>query len=259
MSSAAYLYFMKGDLLKAYALNKNARELNPNSQMPKLQMATVLSLLQFNDEANAQLKNLFILYPDNVFMNQAYPKFLFEGGQLAEAKGAMDVAFERNIDRASIYSDYAEIMWLLEDKNTALEWFGKAAQLSGNNSFADTIYRLVQNDLDRDKAMARLSTLNAIVEQGNTWPVNYIEASLVSLLALKDSRKSVEYLQKAVNLGYLNSEYLLRSPLFSDLHSNGEVDHSTRLFFDLLENIETKRERLRKDFLSQYPYAVVSP
>lgn len=260
ISSAAHLHFIKGDLLNAYALSKNAIELSPDSHMPKLQMATVLSLLNFTDEANAQLENLFNLYPDNVFMNQAYPKFLFEHGQLAEAKQAVELTFERNIYRASIYGDYAEIIWLLEGKNAALKWFSKAAKLSGNNSFADTIYQLVQEDLDSDEAMARLSTLNAIVEQGNTWPVNYIEASLISLWALNDSSMSIEYLQKAINLGYLNNEYLHRSPLFYELYDTEEdgANHSTPSFFELLENIETKREKLKQDFLLRFPNVVAS-
>lgn len=258
IGSAAYLYFVKGDLLTAYALSKQADALKLNGHMAKLQMASILSLLQFTDHAKAQLENLFNLYPDNVFINQAYPKFLFQHGQLAEAKTAVDIALQRDTERPSIYGDYAEIIWLLEDKTDAIKWFDKAAKLSPKNSFANTIYQLVQNNLDSDKAIARLATLNAIVEQGNTWPINYIEASLISLWALNDKRKSIEYLQKAVDLGYLNSEYLRRSPLFLELHHthNEQQIHATPLFFKLIENIEAKRAKLKQDFLLRYPDAL---
>lgn len=255
MGSAAHLYFIKGELLTAYSLSKTASDLNPNSHMPELQIAAILSKLQFTNEAEAAFKNLFALYPDNVFVNQAYPKFLFEHGQFVEAQSAFQIALERNIERASLYADYAEVMWLLEDKNTALTYFEKAAQIGGKNSYYDIVYQLVQNNLGTKEALARINTLNAIVQQGNTWPINYVEAALISLLALNDPQMSIDYLRKAVSVGYLSSEYLRRSPLFANLHQidASQPDIKVNLFLELLETIDTIREKRQKEFLLQYP------
>ena len=70
--------------------------------------------------------------------------------------------------------------------------------------------------------------------------------SKTPLWALQDQVLAVDYLQKAVEIGYLNSEYLTLSPLFASLKQQPA-------FNQLLDRINQNREQQRQQFLAAYP------
>ena len=90
MGSAAHLLETKGKLIQAYDLTVKAKQLQPNNHMADLQISRIFELLNFTSKAQLNYQELFVLYPDNVFINEAYPRFLYFQGRLTEAKSELE-------------------------------------------------------------------------------------------------------------------------------------------------------------------------
>jgi DNA-binding winged helix-turn-helix (wHTH) protein/Tfp pilus assembly protein PilF len=246
MGSAAHLLETKGKLIQAYDLTLKAKQLQPNNHMADLQISRIFELLNFTSEAQTNYQELFVLYPDNVFINEAYPRFLYFQGRFTEAKKEIEKVLKRDIKRYEVLAYYAELVWLLEGKEKALPWFNTAAEMSAGESYPDSLMQILNNQLTEQEAIKRLSAIEETVESGDSWPINYVEASLIALWAVKDQKAALGYLQKAVHLGYLNSEYLALSPLFAVLKERPE-------FYQLLDDINQRREKMHQEFLATYP------
>lgn len=246
ISSAAYLLEAKGELLYAFSLNRRAKQLNPDNHMAELQSTRILELLKFTPQAQKGYEQLFRLYPDNVFINGAYPRFLFFQGHFTQAKNVIEQVLKRDIERDNVFLIYAELLWLLEGKEQALPWFRRAIEVNAGETYARTIHELLNNQVTVARAKAKISHVEEMVTKGSTWPHNYIEASLIALWAIKDKDLAMSLLQKAVNLGYLNSEYLSISPLFIELRRHSEFDQ-------LVDDINLSREKVNQKFLAAYP------
>lgn len=246
IGSAAYLLQTKGQLLAAYKLNKRAKQLKPNNHMVDLQIANILELLNFTTQAQARYQKLFMLFPDNVFINEAYPRFLFFQGRFTQAKEMIETVLKRDIDRNNIVIYYAELLWLLKGKEKALPWFRRAAKVNPNQSYPKTVQQIMDNQLTVTEVKNRINSIEEMVAQGDSWPINYIEASLMALWIIKNQNKAIDYLQKAVEFGYLDSEYLTISPLFAQLRKQPR-------FYQLIDDINQRREQMKQKFLAAYP------
>lgn len=246
MGSAAHLLETKGELIQAYDLTLKAKQLQPNNHMADLQISRIFELLNFSSKAQLSYQELFVLYPDNVFINEAYPRFLYFQGRLTEAKSEFEKVLKRDIKRHEVFAYYAELVWLLEGKEKALPWFKAAAEVSPGTSYPNSLMQILNNQLTAQEAIKRLSSIEETVERGDSWPINYIEASLIALWAVKDQNAALGYLQKAVQSGYLNSEYLALSPLFTALKERTE-------FYQLIDDINQRREKMHQEFLKAYP------
>jgi len=246
LGSAAHLLETKGQLVQAYALTLQAKQLQPDNHMADLQISRIFELLKFTAKAQSNYQQLFLLYPDNVFINEAYPRLLYTQGRFSEAKIELEKVLTRDIKRYEVYVTYAELVWLLSGKEQAMPWFKTAAAVTADQSYPETLLRLLNQQLPADQAQQRLSALDGVVNSGERWPINYLEASLIALWALQDQILAVEYLQKAVEIGYLNSEYLTLSPLFAPLKQQPA-------FNQLLDRINQNREQQRQQFLAAYP------
>lgn len=246
IGSAAHLLTVKGELLQAYQLSVRAKELEPNNPMADLQIARILELLNFSAEAKNAYQSLFVLYPDNVFINEAYPRFLYFQGHFKEARQEIEKVLSRNAGRYDIYLYHAELIWLIDNQAAALAQIENVAELNPSQSYAKNILLSINNELNAEDAKLLITRIEKLVAQGDTWPSNYIEAALISLWALKDQAASIDLLQKAIALGYLDSEYLSISPLFMPLREILE-------FQQVIDNINKQRESMRQLFLAAYP------
>lgn len=246
IGSAAHLLTVKGELLQAYQLSLRAKQLAPNNHMADLQITRILELLNFKNEAQNAYQALFVLYPDNVFINEAYPRFLYFQGRFEEAKQAIETVLNRNAGRYDIYLHYAELIWLLDNQATALSYIENTKERNPTQPYAKNILLSINNELNVEDAKLAITHIEKLIAQGNTWPNNYIEAALISLWALNDEQAAILFLQKAVKSGYLDSEYLGISPLFSPLREKSEYQQ-------LIDDINKRRESMRQLFLAAYP------
>jgi DNA-binding winged helix-turn-helix (wHTH) protein len=246
IGSAAHLLETKGELLQAYHLNSQAKRLQPENPLADLQITRILELLKFTAKAQANYQQLFVLYPDNVFINEAYPRFLYFQGRFSEAKNELEKVLKGNIGRYEVLTYYGELIWLLEGKEKSLPWFQTAAKVSASESYPQTVLQLLTNQLTAPAAKLKMHNIEVAVSNGDNWPINYLEASLIALWAMDDPRSALHFLQKAVDIGYLNSEYLTISPLFAPLKEQPE-------FYQLLDDINQRRENMHQQFLTHYP------
>ncbi|MFT5900308.1 MAG: DNA-binding winged helix-turn-helix (wHTH) protein/Tfp pilus assembly protein PilF [Glaciecola sp.] len=246
IGSAAHLLETKGSLLEAYKWSKRAKQLQSNNHMADLQIARILELLKFTSQAHSSYQKLFILFPDNVFINDALPRFLYFQGRFSEAKEVIEKVLKRDIERGEILLYYAELVWLLEGKKKALPWFSEAAKINATPSYAKTIQLLINDQMSIADATIKINNIEDLVQQGDTWPANYVESALIAIWAIDSHQQAITLLKKAVNLGYLNSEYLTISPLFSQLRKHPE-------FYQLIDDINQRRESMNAKFLAAYP------
>lgn len=246
IGSAAHLLTVKGELLQAYQLSVRAKQLAPNSHMVDLQIARILELLNFKDEAKNAYQALFVLYPDNVFINEAYPRFLYFQGRFEAAKQAIEKVLNRDAGRYDIYLHYAELIWLLDNQAAALSYIESDKALNPTQPYAKNILLAINNKLNAEDANLAITQIEKFIAQGDTWPNNYIEAALITLWALNDEQATIIFLQKAIASGYLDSEYLSVSPLFAALREKSEYQQ-------LIDDINKRRDNMRQLFLAAYP------
>ena len=235
-SSAAYLLAVKGALVEALQLNVEVKAANPDSPMTQLQIARIYESSGFTAQAEHIYQKLFVLYPDNVFINLAYPRFLYFQQRLSEAQTHFQTAMSRHINRADLTLYYAEVIWLLQGDQQALPWIEKAAKINPNQSYPKSLNALF-NSKDQQalaQGQRRINLLNQSIEQGDSWPTTLIERALIQLEVQNLPLVAITSLNQAVEQGFLDSDYLQISPLFNKLKTPPE-------FYQLINQINQRR------------------
>ncbi|MGX5730741.1 winged helix-turn-helix domain-containing protein, partial [Pseudoxanthomonas beigongshangi] len=114
-ASAAYLYDRKGRLADALIANTSLQGDPARVRYLQLQIANNLDLLGYPQAAEARYRRSFELYPDNVFSNIAWPRYLFRHGRLSEAQAALDEAKKRSTAHVDLHLLDAELAGLRGD------------------------------------------------------------------------------------------------------------------------------------------------
>ena len=212
-ASAAYLYARQGRLSDALAANLAVR-VPERVRFWELQVASNLDLLGYSAAAEARYRRSFQLYPDNVFSNIAWPTFLFEHGRSGEAQVALDEAFARRTEHASLHLLSAELALQRGDLTGAHTAAQRARALRPQASWPTTFAWITDADPKpaAEELLARSAALQAGLAQGSD-PSDGIEAALLADLA-GERQAALLALQTAVSAGYRNVSYLQVSPLF---------------------------------------------
>lgn len=95
VASVANLYAEKGRLADALRANVAVLSEGEKLRFLDIQIARNLALLGYVGAAEARYRRSFELYPDNLFSNVAWPRFLYAQGRLVEAEAALAVAMTR--------------------------------------------------------------------------------------------------------------------------------------------------------------------
>lgn len=229
-ASAAYLYARQGRLNDALAANLAVRA-PERVRFWELQVASNLDLLGYSAAAEARYRRSFQLYPDNVFSNIAWPNFLYEHGRFGEAQAALDEAFARGTEHASLHLLATELALQRGDVTAALTAVQRARALRPQASLPTTLAWIVSAEPKpaAEELLARSAALQAGLAQGSD-PFDGIEAGLLADLA-GDRHAALAAAQAAVAAGYRNASYLQVSPLFAELRKDSG-------FAPLLQTIE---------------------
>ena len=229
-ASAAYLYARQGRLSDALAANLAVRA-PERVRFWELQVASNLDLLGYSTAAEARYRRSFQLYPDNVFSNIAWPNFLYEHGRFGEAQAALDEAFARSTEHASLHLLTMELALQRGDITAAQTAVQRARALKPQASLPSTLAWIVGAEPKpaSGELLTRSADLKAGLAQGSD-PFDGIEAGLLADLA-GDRHAALVALQAAVAAGYRNASYLRMSPLFAELRKDSG-------FAPLLQTIE---------------------
>ena len=212
--------------------------------LTRLQLARNLELLGYIPQASKIHQQIFELYPDNVFINEAYPQFLFARGKLVEAQAIAQQAIERGIFRRDLYRLLGEISLKNRDINDALAWFEKSKSINPNTSYNRTFVEIYTNSLTQDDARKRVDQLNQAIESGDTWPDNFLELYLIHQRVLGDQTQAQDSLNRLAKNGYLDIGYLQQSPFFEQVRQN-------KAFKQLIEQLQLKKQFLQQQLVQQ--------
>ncbi|WP_434026886.1 winged helix-turn-helix domain-containing protein [[Pseudomonas] boreopolis] len=240
--SAAYLYERQGRLAQALAANLQVREPAKVRFLP-IQVASNLDLLGYADAAEARYRQSFRLYPDSVFSNLAWPRFLFVHGRHGEAQVALDEALRRGTEHAGLYLLQAELALARGDADAARAASLQALRLRPQGSLPQTVAWAIGAQppppaaVLRERAQALLEGLARGAD-----PLDGLDAA-VSLSAAGDPGAAVAALDRARAAGYRDAGYLRASPLLARLR--GRADFA-QVLARIEADVAAQREQVRR-------------
>jgi len=216
-ASVAHLYAITGRLADALRLNVHALDASEELRFVDLQMAHVLGLLGFEVAAEQRYAETFRLYPDNVFVNAAYPLFLFGQGRISEARSIVQQAVQRPA-RPELLVLAGELALLDGDRDAARKNFEAAAALREHMGLPGTLARLYGDGADQQWIQQRIDTVQTGIDRGDRWPNNWLELALLHAHA-GNIDAAFTALEHAIDHGYRDAAYLHTSPLFAGLRN----------------------------------------
>jgi tetratricopeptide (TPR) repeat protein len=170
LASVANLYQVKGHLVDALRSNLALRDSGEKPRYVDVRTARTLELLGFTSQAERLYARSFRLYPDNVFSNVAWPRFLLTHGRLFEAASTLDEALARGTDRNDLQLLAAELALRRGDRRAAVESFERARAMRSSASFAATMALLYSEQAPSAEVLReRIQTLRRAIDAGDRW------------------------------------------------------------------------------------------
>ncbi len=215
-SSLAYLIGETGRLAESLALNYDIYHSSVyanKEDFAALQLARNYALLQYNDLAEYYYALSFTLYPENVFSNAAYPRFLFSIGKHKAAEEALQVALSRP-KHADLYTVKAELHLEYGNSEAALNAIRKA--LSFKQSYAP--FKTLESVINSDQNQALLQRRREDLIGAANDPFSLLELALIDV-SLGNKESASEALHLAIQRGYLDIAYLRESNIYEPLRT----------------------------------------
>jgi DNA-binding winged helix-turn-helix (wHTH) protein/Tfp pilus assembly protein PilF len=212
-ASVANLYLASGRIADALEADVAVQQAGVQLRFLDLQIARALELLGFSAAAEQRYATLFRLYPDNVFVNVAYPRFLFTQGRLDEAQRQLQLALQRP-PHPELFVLQGEIALLRDAPDAARASFAQAVNLRPHQGLQRTLLAILGGLPD---AVPQLDAHLAELRQNRSGEyMAPMEAAFI-LAAREDHRAAVAALEAAVDAGLRDQAYLRTTPLLRGL------------------------------------------
>lgn len=241
-TSLAYLLARKGALADALSLNLAVRRDDPGQTFNDLQLARVYELLGYPAAAEVLYERSFVLYPDNVFSNAAYPRTLYLQGRFNDAREALESALKRPVHPEIGILD-AELALLTGDSTRAAGAFQRAWETRPSNTYFETLYRIHGGNIHGRWIEKRLAALSELRADGVNPVDSWLEEAMLHQ-ANGATKAAIDALHGAVDNGFRDRSYLQVSPLFAVLRDEPEF---TGVIDRIGVAVKTERERVPPD------------
>ncbi|MBL8298240.1 MAG: winged helix-turn-helix domain-containing protein [Rhodanobacteraceae bacterium] len=240
-ASLAYLYMVRGRLADALLRNLEVeRHSVTKPRFLEIQIARNLELLGEAPAAERRYARSFRLYPDNVYSNAAWPRYLFLQNRFGEAEIALTQAQQRS-EHPDLYLLQAELALLRGQRGTAATAYAAAARLRPHASLAQTLAQIhAESPPDTSWLTQHARKLSTEGMRGG-WPENQIELAAVQL-ARGDKSAAIAALRGAVDEGWRDRAYLQTSALFRPL---ADEPAFAALLDDIASRVTREREAAR--------------
>mgnify|MGYP001376418674 CR=1 FL=1 len=243
-SALAYLLGETGQIAESLAIHKGLETDQAERHFLYLQLARNYALLQYNNLAAHYYKLSFDLYPENPFSNVAYPTFLFSEGLFKQAEILLNIA-EARPHHSDLYLLKAELHLAANSPRQAQQALEQAVGAKSDFPFYQTLLQISQPEPDMNALRSRLAALSGAGELSQN-PTMHLETALLHS-HLNNTSAAQKALTHAVRAGYLNTDYLMHSHLYSALRELPDFDAIVSLSHTL---VAQQRDAVPEEFLA---------
>ncbi|MCX7553836.1 winged helix-turn-helix domain-containing protein [Marinicella sp. S1101] len=229
VSSLAYLYAVKGQLVDALQLNLSV--LGSQQLYLDLQIAQVMNLLGFDVMAEQWYHKADVLGPDNVFATHQRAQFYLAQNQPSQAATVIEQAQQRGILRPELPTLQGLMAWKKSDIPLAINHF-KTAQMIDESDMRS--YLLLQALLGNDQQMQQHGWLSGTF----SWPDQSVyQAQYYAVVGETDL--AYQALSLAFDRGYRDHAWLTWSPAFEPLKTD---DRWAELLLQIQADVAAQRQ-----------------
>ena len=245
-ASLAYLYVRKGRLYEAMQLNLSV--LNHQHGYSVLQVAEILYLAGLSGQASTWVGQAYQLAPHDAFVAVQYARDAKGRGDKAGAYQALHKLHQFHAGTADSYITLA--LLAIDDQQWELagQALASAEQREPDSLYASALlYWLVQKKHLKGPAVRPTTDSNTAV-----WPNWHVAKSIVEI-ADADFASAKNSLAAAVSDGFIDLQYLLSVPIFTEMADDIEFQELLR---QMRHSVNTERAKIMTIELPE-PTAVV--
>ncbi len=228
VADAAYLRMVRGELAGALQANLEVLATGQRLHYLELEIGWTLALLDFQSAAEVWLQRAVDRWPDNIFAGSTLARFRLHAGRLKEAERAAADVVDRGVVRPEPPTILGHVALLRGEREAALERYREATAISARMHPA--AQRLLVLESAPESALrARVNGLHKDYAEGAEWPPAAIDEAALHV-GLGDLDAALAALDRAIELGYRESDWLMLDPMFSALREHpGFVGRIERL------------------------------
>ncbi|MCT6701209.1 winged helix-turn-helix domain-containing protein [Rheinheimera sp. 4Y26] len=233
-ASLAYLYVRKGRMYEAMQLNLTV--LNNKNGYTFLQIAEILYLTGFTEQAKVWAEVAYKIAPDDAFVATQYARDAKARGQTEVAYQALNKLEQFQSATADSYITLAVLAMQDQQWQQAEQALEKATALEANSLYAQSLSYWLSKKNHVIAAVIRPLTEH----KTPVWPNWHIAKSIVHL-ADDDSAAAKQAIATALAAGFSDYQYLLALPVFQPLFADAEFQ---QLIQQMRHSVTTERSKI---------------
>ena len=227
ITNLTFAYSKSGMLNKALYWGKKAVLKDTSAARGYEYLAQTFSALEMNQEAERWFEDALKIKPNHSLVIKFYSRHLLATGNYSKAKALVEKLFKTNPEEYWVYNLLGDIAYFTGEIESAWSYYVEAEELSGGRAKEYAQYRMILLSvalkkknvvLDLDKQLGIF--LNR-VESADENPELYFQIAVLYALQ-KSKSKSIKWLQKAVDRGWLSTELTVKEPVFYLLKESKE-------------------------------------
>jgi DNA-binding winged helix-turn-helix (wHTH) protein/Flp pilus assembly protein TadD len=219
LAAGAYVLKVRGDLAEALRWNLQLLQQEDSLHYVEVQIADTLAALEFNPTAEVWYEKAVTLRPDNLFAATAFAAYRLSRGDLTGAEALIGQAVEAGVERPELFELRGHLAAMQGDNEQARDMYLQAVEITPRSSAAERLQALaVREDPDTygPEAVREIEQIDEGLRAGIEWPPAAIDLAILAT-AIGDQSAAVEAIDRAIELGYRDSAWLLVDPALADL------------------------------------------